>query len=437
MSSIVPDEIKNTLDPELAGKSAQFLGESETGIQKAWSAIVPAIWSGIINKANSAYGKQEVFAMAIRHAKSENKPVDKIFITKNSVTEDTTLQSVFGNQLGQLVSVVSSYSSIKTSSVETLMNYGGAETFTQLGKYTREHNLDANGLYAYLNNQKSPVMNIIPAGLDLSPVFGNVVEEVPGIEHGRGSHATDSTVKHKRPAMKMATWLTPLVLLTVIAVAALYFTSNAYKNPVNSHATATTEHNGYLNQETGTAHGINDSTKPTSHNLIGSLDSTGNFIYNTGAPIPINLGTGGTGIQAGPNSTETKLVNFLNDQNAGIDSAKGNWFEFTGVSFKPGSSELTSTSISQLQNFAIIAKAYPKAKFKIGGYTDDRDDLKINTVISGQRAKAVLEKLKELGVSLNQLTGSEGYGPLHPISDNATDEGRARNRRVAVNVKAK
>ncbi|MEO5647596.1 MAG: OmpA family protein [Chitinophagaceae bacterium] len=437
MSSIVPDEIKNTLDPELAGKSAQFLGESETGIQKAWSAIVPAIWSGIINKANSAYGKQEVFAMAIRHAESENKPVDKIFITKNSVTEDTTLQSVFGNQLGQLVSVVSSYSTIKTSSVETLMNYGGAETFTQLGKYTREHNLDANGLYAYLNNQKSPVMNIIPAGLDLSPVFGNVVEEVPGIEHGRGSHATDSTVKHKRPAMKMATWLTPLVLLTVIAVAALYFTSNAYKNPVNSHATTTTEHNGYLNQETATAHGINDSTKLTSHNLMGSLDSTGNFIYNTGAPIPINLGTGGTGIQAGPNSTETKLVNFLNDQNAGIDSAKGNWFEFTGVSFKPGSSELTSTSISQLKNFAIIAKAYPKAKFKIGGYTDDRDDLKINTVISEQRAKAVLEKLKELGVSLNQLAGSEGYGPLHPISDNATDEGRARNRRVAVNVKAK
>ncbi|PZP43989.1 MAG: hypothetical protein DI598_15040, partial [Pseudopedobacter saltans] len=54
-----------------------------------------------------------------------------------------------------------------------------------------------------------------------------------------------------------------------------------------------------------------------------------------------------------------------------------------------------------------------------------------------ERADAVAAAVQKLGVSATQLTGAKGYGPEHPVGDNETPEGKAVNRRVSVNVKAK
>ena len=50
-------------------------------------------------------------------------------------------------------------------------------------------------------------------------------------------------------------------------------------------------------------------------------------------------------------------------------------------------------------------------------------------VLSDARAKAVVAYLVKQGVAANALT-AKGYGADKPIADNATDDGRARNRRV-------
>ncbi|MBK7308114.1 MAG: hypothetical protein IPI88_14570 [Chitinophagaceae bacterium] len=54
-----------------------------------------------------------------------------------------------------------------------------------------------------------------------------------------------------------------------------------------------------------------------------------------------------------------------------------------------------------------------------------------------KRADAVAATLVKLGAGAKSFMGAKGYGPEWPVADNATGEGRAQNRRVAVNVKAK
>jgi len=61
----------------------------------------------------------------------------------------------------------------------------------------------------------------------------------------------------------------------------------------------------------------------------------------------------------------------------------------------------------------------------------------VNQRLSQQRAENVQAKLKDLGANPKQLKGAKGYGPAFPIGDNGTEEGRAMNRRIAINVIAK
>lgn len=130
-------------------------------------------------------------------------------------------------------------------------------------------------------------------------------------------------------------------------------------------------------------------------------------------------------------------MQFLNDKTAAIDTVKGNWFEFTNVHFKTGGAELTGESMEQLKNMVAIAKAYPTAQFKFGGYTDSTGDAAKNILLSQKRADAVVAMVKKMGAPEASVTGAKGYGKEWPIGDNKTAEGRALNRRVAVNVKAK
>ena len=81
-------------------------------------------------------------------------------------------------------------------------------------------------------------------------------------------------------------------------------------------------------------------------------------------------------------------------------------------------------------------KAYPSASLKIGGYTDNQGDPAANLALSKARAASVVSELVALGVAPGRLM-AEGYGQANPIADNATEQGRAQNRRIALQVTQK
>ncbi len=100
-----------------------------------------------------------------------------------------------------------------------------------------------------------------------------------------------------------------------------------------------------------------------------------------------------------------------------------------GLQFKTGSARFDEASLKVLQRLADTLKAFPELKLEIAGHTDNIGEREKNIYLSNRRAKAVKNKLVELGINADRLT-SRGYGPDEPVADNTTAEGRASNRRV-------
>ena len=70
----------------------------------------------------------------------------------------------------------------------------------------------------------------------------------------------------------------------------------------------------------------------------------------------------------------------------------------------------------------------------IVGHTDSKGSNSYNDKLSMRRAMSVKEKLLELGLSPDRISGLEGRGELEPVASNETEEGRALNRRIEFNL---
>ena len=162
---------------------------------------------------------------------------------------------------------------------------------------------------------------------------------------------------------------------------------------------------------------------------------SGNYIYDTGLPTTLKLAGGGVIPGVGTNSTEGLLYRFLTNPEVQVDTldlTRG-WYNFDRVYFNPGKATLTTESLSQLRNVATLLQAYPKARVKLGGYTDSTGTYKVNKLLSEARARTAWASLVEMGVSPSRIE-ARGYGPRYGIAPNTTDEGRAKNRRLSVKV---
>jgi OOP family OmpA-OmpF porin len=142
----------------------------------------------------------------------------------------------------------------------------------------------------------------------------------------------------------------------------------------------------------------------------------------------------GTQLKVPELGIESKLTAFILDSSKPAD--KTTWFDFDRLLFDTGKATLQPASQEQLQNIASILKAFPQVHARIGGYTDNTGDAAANLELSGQRAANVMSELVKLGVNGDRLD-AKGYGPEHPVADNSSEAGRARNRRISLRVIAK
>jgi len=107
----------------------------------------------------------------------------------------------------------------------------------------------------------------------------------------------------------------------------------------------------------------------------------------------------------------------------------GSSFALDNIYYNTNSAELTESSMPILESFAKWLKENPNVRIEIQGHTDNVGNPKDNEALSSNRAFSVKGVLEELGIAGDRIE-SKGYGSSKPVADNATEEGRAKNRRT-------
>jgi chemotaxis protein MotB len=111
------------------------------------------------------------------------------------------------------------------------------------------------------------------------------------------------------------------------------------------------------------------------------------------------------------------------------------------VMFDSGEADLKPDGAAVLMKVANILAQHPALKIHVIGHTDNvpirasaRSRFPSNWELSTTRATAAVRFLTEkAGVDPKRL-GAVGYGEFRPVADNATTEGRAKNRRIAITI---
>jgi outer membrane protein OmpA-like peptidoglycan-associated protein len=100
-----------------------------------------------------------------------------------------------------------------------------------------------------------------------------------------------------------------------------------------------------------------------------------------------------------------------------------------GIHFDTGKFVILPDSGQILGEIVKLLQQNPDLKLRVEGHTDNQGNAAANQALSEKRAQAVVAWLATHGIPAARLT-AKGFGQAHPVADNATEDGRAKNRRV-------
>jgi len=103
------------------------------------------------------------------------------------------------------------------------------------------------------------------------------------------------------------------------------------------------------------------------------------------------------------------------------------------ILFATGKATLRAESYQELDRLVKLLKENPSVRIEVAGHTDNTGSASLNKRLSKERALSVKRYIENKGIDPARIE-YEGYGPDRPIAPNNTSEGRAKNRRVEIEV---
>lgn len=424
MSFNLLDTVKTLFNSDLVNKISSSLGESEGGTQKAISVAIPSVLTGLLSKAGSAGGAGSLLSIA--KEASNSGILGNLGGLLGGGSGMSSLLGIagnlFGDKLGNISKIIAGFAGIKESSASSLVSMAAPAAMAGLGKYASSSNLDTGGFLSLLNSQKDSILSAVPSGFNLAGALGigslgeigNKLSSAVSSFSGSGSHSAKTHTEHSTGNGNSNRWIAT-ILGTAAVIALLLFLFKQCGNGADKKEHAVAE----VKEE------------PKTETAKEEVKTTATDVFKVTLPDGVVL-------QANKAGIEDRLVSFLSSdwKGLGSDSLKKVWFDFDNLNFETGSAKLTAESNAQIANIVAILKAFPNAKFKVGGYTDKVGNEASNKKLSQDRADATVSAIKAGGANAAQLLSAEGYGSAFAtIAATASDEERKKDRRIAVSVR--
>jgi OmpA-OmpF porin, OOP family len=415
MSANLLDSLKGYITPEIISQASSMLGESEGGISKAVSAVIPTLLGGLVNKTSDSGAMGSIMELVNKSTSNSDGIFSNLtgLLSTDSASSgigSSLLSTIFGNKLSGVTDIIAGTSGIKSASVGSLLGMAGPMLLGHLGK----SGTTLSGLTSMLTSQKDSILSAAPAGLS----------SLMGFSSGIGGSMNNSNSGGSGGGLPK--WLLPLLLIGLTIFGLYYFTKGCKKQEVDVTTTVNT---------------IDSVTTQMADTAIAKMDSVATDVQDMATDAAATLGNffkfklpNGVELNAPEKGIENQMVTWMSDKTKMVD--KTTWFNFDRLLFETGKSILKPESQEQLKNVAEIMKAFPTMEIKLGGYTDNVGKPDFNIKLSAERAASVMSELSKLGIDAKRLS-SEGYGDQHPVASNDTEEGRAQNRRIALRVTKK
>jgi len=133
---------------------------------------------------------------------------------------------------------------------------------------------------------------------------------------------------------------------------------------------------------------------------------------------------------------EYQLKRVLADSGVAVERARDDIIlRMPGAAtFEPDKADIKPVFRESVAAAAQVLKAYDRTLIEVDGYTDSSGAMIRNMALSLERAEAVAQQLMSQGIADTRITPI-GMGPLQPLADNDSVEGRQLNRRVELTIR--
>jgi len=166
------------------------------------------------------------------------------------------------------------------------------------------------------------------------------------------------------------------------------------------------------------------------------VDSNGNFILGLPYLDSIGIRVNSQGHEYASTILSLENINNLSSSTIQFNLApiiKTFSKNFNNIFFEINKAKLNKKSYVELDALTAYLKSAPTSLILIEGHTDNRGDSEQNKILSSKRANTIASYLITKGIDSSRIK-TAGLGGSQPISDNATEEGRIKNRRTSFTI---
>jgi OOP family OmpA-OmpF porin len=412
MPNTMLSSLSSTLNLSAREEGARTLGESEPAVSRGLELAMAAVFAGLNRQTDQPDAMRQLIDLASKTPSDVGSAVNTAQLTNpNSPlisSGQTLLSSVLGQGQGTTLSAVSRESGLRATSAAHVLALAAHSVLSLIGARVRGEGMTAASLAAILQSEASGIPGSFPSGFDEpTAAASRSVQTGSTVTRRIEIDPVIAQTVRKEKRRSLWVWLLPFLLILLGFLHWFLFRSqpaSVAETPVSTPV---------------------KTPAPAIPVAPAASDS--------GSIVPRQL-VDSTTLHIPERSVEGRLLAFIRDPAQKLNRAS--WFDFDRLLFSTGAATLQPQALEQLHNIAAILKAYRATYLTIGGYTDNTGDAAKNRELSKERANNVSAELVKLGVAKDRLL-AQGYGEQHPVGDNATEAGRAQNRRVSLLVTKK